>query len=100
VAEQGTAANDCRVPTVPEEVRAYVDNRCVYLILAGEWKAGEVLGSIHQGASALIARLHGLGMPMGVVKVSEDDTVHRVVHAMSRQAPEQVLVKTAWRPSD
>jgi len=84
----------------PSEVRLYVDNLCVYNLLIGEWRPGEVLGAIHRRASALSARLYGLGMPVGFVRVPESDPIHRVVHAMSKRAPNQVLLKSEWRPSD
>ena len=67
----------------------------MYLIFIGEWKAGEALGSISRRADAPIARLHGLGMPMGPIKVSETNKLHKVVHSTSRQAPDQVLTKPA-----
>jgi ribonuclease HI len=93
------AYGETRVERIrPHEVVLYVDNLCVYNVLTGEWTAREALGSIHRRASALSARLHGLGMPLGIVKVAESDPTHKIVHTLTQGARNQVLLNPAWRP--
>jgi hypothetical protein len=84
----------------PTEVLLHVDNKCVYLLMIGEWTPGEATGRIHRRASALVARLHGMGMPVGTIKVAESDATHKLVHSMSQQARNQVLLKPEWRFDD
>lgn len=83
----------------PDVLNVHVDNRCVYMLMIGEWKPSQ-LGGYYRAATDLTSRLFGLGVSVGYVKVPEKDATHRLVHSMSAQAHAQVLVRPDWRPSD
>jgi ribonuclease HI len=83
----------------PAELKLHVDNRCVYMLMVGEWTAKD-LAPFFRVATSLTARLFGMGIEVGVVKVPETDTTHKVVHTMSKNAHKQVLAREEWRPSD
>jgi hypothetical protein len=83
----------------PETLNLHVDNRCVYLLMIGEWKP-DYLAPFYRVARGLTSRLFGLGIEVGVIKVAETDATHKIVHTMSRNAHKHVLTREGWRPSD
>jgi ribonuclease HI len=83
----------------PDALRLHVDNRCVYMIMVREWIARD-LAPFFRAATDLTARLFGMGIEVGLVKVAETDATHKLVHTMSKNAYKQVLTREDWRPGD
>jgi ribonuclease HI len=88
-----------RTVSRPDEVYFHVDNRCVFRVMMGLDRP-DVLAPWADVADCRERELRDLGIEVEYRHVSGDDPMHRVVHSMSRQAPEQVLLKPEWRPSD
>jgi ribonuclease HI len=82
----------------PQRVGLHVDNNPVYMLLTEQWKPNE-LARYHRAATELRDALLMLGLTFTVHKVSDRDSAHKIVHQMTKQAVNQVLVKPAWRPN-
>jgi ribonuclease HI len=83
----------------PERISLRIDNKPVYMLLTEQWKPNELV-RYHRAATELRDALLALGLTFAVAKVPESDPAQKIVHQMSKQAMNQVLVKQDWRPKD
>jgi hypothetical protein len=83
----------------PARLVLHVDNRPVLLIMAGTRQA-RAMAPYNRATLDLRGALVRLGLEASINLVSEQVPAHRIVHEMSKQAVNQVLLRSDWRPTD
>src|SRR3954453_15312671 len=79
----------------------HVDNECVFKVMIGQWGTTDALFRYKTTAVDLCDKLRALGLaPIEITRVSENHPTHKLVHQMTKNAHNQVLVRQLWRPSD